>query len=986
MFPFLVDINMIQTRKMEEGDKTPQLYTHYGKQYEFSNLQRDADQGLGEYLSSLKRGQKDSEQFRKAYSDLMSGIGDGSITFSNGRFVDSRGRYTNSKDKDRDYYGLMANYIYGKMGRGQNYTPPEDTSKIKWGDGAGSQLFARKMFNSNTINIPYFMDLDPYDEKTGRRGTQNRAKAIADLIQNELVNNYDAGFRDFTPEQKSSYLNYAQQALKAIQDGTIDSGDYLALYRVMPGIAWEDMFSTQEKLQTQQAVSEAIDQQNQSGQQSEQKQQNQDRTVKDFADYLNQQIPRMRNSSSDLNLDDDSVNYGDWTRGQIIASIKNMDDTTLYDYLQTIIEEPNSDFRYDQRFSSANRVSIPAKWLGTTILARMMKEGKLIQDNSNPNIWYIPDLIDPKTNSGYYYNDKDNTLHKRSYQDIPYWQQYWYSKWSGDNSEPWMNQFFTEAKKNGGILKAEGGTSFNNIYALGENPDIGYNSYLNNIFRQQAVLDWMKGNYTGSQATQNYANYVKNNVNTRYSAGVNDFQNNPKYTGNDAIRSFNAGYQNNGNTLNYVLFGNSSDDYNNRTGGVAYSLQNFGRPNKPLRTGDSYNTDPSKAYIDNALGLQTYSRVASLTDPQLATGEFGQWGDYWKSQGNTGAYYYVAPGDTSNHGQWIPTSDTSIASYVPFTEAAEETPDQVYDSSDIYLTESQKKQRNGSLNNFFQNLAPDLAGLSRLFLSLNTNNRVARTLNRTLRPVLRDTYERYSPVTGAFSEMQLRNRQAADLRRQAARPFTSDASLQLAGQLDANRQARELEHQGFLADDQEIRRTKAEALTRQEDNMARRSEVSNFNRASINQTNREKSQLEATRLKSNWQSIDNFLQGVESRLRYNTENRKNLSQQIALSEVSDEYQRNLDFLNQKFKEKYPNATSSDMLNNSQYVNAVKRLRRRLQYENNNVLMNQYRIGQYRTPPSYTEILNNIAFSKKGGQLHPSSMYLIDKVIRNESNS
>lgn len=959
--------------KMQQGDKTPQLYTHYGKQYEFGNLQREADQGLGEYLGSLKRGQKDANQFRKAYSDLMSGIGDGSITFSNGRFVDSKGRYTNYKDEDKDYYGLMANYIYSKMGRGQEYTPPEDTSKIKWGDGAGSQLFARKMFNSNTINVPYFIDLDPYDENTGKRGTQNRAQAVADLIQNELVNNYDTGFRDFTPEQKSSYLNYAQQALNAIQDGTIDSGDYLALYRIMPGIAWENMFSTQKDLQ-EQSISGTQDQQ---AQQTQQK----SNETSSFEDYLNQKLPRKENSSSDLSLDE-SINYGDWTRGQLISSIKNMSDDTLYDYLQSIINNPDANFRYDQRFSSANRVSIPAKWLGTQILGRMAKEGKLVQDSSNPNIWYIPDLSDSQTNSGYYYDSENNTIYKRSLQDIPYFKDLLYKKWSGQDTSP----YFTVAKKNGGILKAQTGTSFNNIYALGENPDISYNGYLNNIFRQQAVLDWMKGNYTGSQATQNYANYVKNNVNTRYSAGVNDFQNNPKYTGNDAIRSFNAGYQNNGNTLNYVLFGNSSDDYNNRTGGVAYSLQNFGRPNKPLRTGDSYNTDPSKAYIDNALGLQTYSRVASLTDPQLATGEFGQWGDYWKSQGNTGAYYYVAPGDTSNHGQWIPTSDTSIAGYVPFTEAAEETPDQVYDSSDIYLTESQKKQRNGSLNNFFQNLAPDLAGLNRLFLSLNTNNRVARTLNRTLRPVLRDTYERYSPVTGAFSEMQLRNRQAADLRRQAARPFTSDASLQLAGQLDANRQARELEHQGFLADDQEIRRTKAEALTRQEDNMARRSEVSNFNRASINQTNREKSQLEATRLKSNWQSIDNFLQGVESRLRYNTENRKNLSQQVALFEVLDEYQRSLDFLNQKFKEKYPNATASDMLNNSQYVDAVKKLRRRLRYENNNVLMNQYRIGQYGTPLSYTEILNNITFSKKGGQLHPSSMYLIDKVIRNESNS
>jgi hypothetical protein len=78
-------------------------------------------------------------------------------------------------------------------------------------------------------------------------------------------------------------------------------------------------------------------------------------------------------------------------------------------------------------------------------------------------------------------------------------------------------------------------------------------------------------------------------------------------------------------------------------------------------------------------------------------------------------------------------------------------------------------------------ITPDLIGAGRLFASLRTNNRVARTLDRSLRPILKDTYERYSPITGAFGEMSFRNRQAADLRRQASRPFTSDASLQLAG-------------------------------------------------------------------------------------------------------------------------------------------------------------------------------------------------------------
>jgi len=67
--------------------------------------------------------------------------------------------------------------------------------------------------------------------------------------------------------------------------------------------------------------------------------------------------------------------------------------------------------------------------------------------------------------------------------------------------------------------------------------------------------------------------------------------------------------------------------------------------------------------------------------------------------------------------------------------------------------------------------------------------------------------------------------------------------------LDANRQATDLEYQGFLADDKEIKRTQAEALKRQEANAYLRTDVANKNRESIHNTNVWRSQLEATRLK-----------------------------------------------------------------------------------------------------------------------------------------
>ena len=102
---------MSLARKMQQGGTTPNLYSFYGKQYDYNDLAQSADQGLNEYLATLKRGEKDSDNFRTAYANIMSGIKDGSITFDNGQFHDSKGRYTNSDKTNKDYYGLIANYI-----------------------------------------------------------------------------------------------------------------------------------------------------------------------------------------------------------------------------------------------------------------------------------------------------------------------------------------------------------------------------------------------------------------------------------------------------------------------------------------------------------------------------------------------------------------------------------------------------------------------------------------------------------------------------------------------------------------------------------------------------------------------------------------------------------------------------------------------------------------------------------------------------------
>lgn len=51
--------------------------------------------------------------------------------------------------------------------------------------------------------------------------------------------------------------------------------------------------------------------------------------------------------------------------------------------------------------------------------------------------------------------------------------------------------------------------------------------------------------------------------------------------------------------------------------------------------------------------------------------------------------------------------------------------------------------------------------------------------------------------------------------------------------LEGQRSANDLQYQGFIADDREIKRTQAEALQRQEGNIARRSGLANENRDAI---------------------------------------------------------------------------------------------------------------------------------------------------------
>lgn len=350
------------------------------------------------------------------------------------------------------------------------------------------------------------------------------------------------------------------------------------------------------------------------------------------------------------------------------------------------------------------------------------------------------------------------------------------------------------AFKQGGVIKAQGGVKLNNIWA-GKNQDYGYNTYLNRIYQDNDMLSWMRTHYMGDNATKQYADYVMKNVNGRSKYHINDFNNESTYVANNNISTFNTEFQNNGNTSNYILFGNNTKDYTDKKG-VAYGLINFTRPDKALATGDSYNADPSKAYIDNALGLQTYSRVASLTDSGIKAGGFGDWGKYWKEQGNTGAYYYIAPGDTSGKGQWIPTNDKTLNGYQDFEAAPQETskkdgsvtnPDigkkSIFDKGKEYL--SKLTSNPGNLYNAVET--------GKYLLANKATNDIAKIKMPNF--VISPKHTSYQ-VMDNLAQQNVYHSKAAEIMNQTSRPLTSSGQLQAAAQQESMNNANKLYLQG----------------------------------------------------------------------------------------------------------------------------------------------------------------------------------------------
>ena len=974
---------MSLAKKMQQGGTTPNLYSFYGKQYDYNDLAQSADQGLNEYLATLKRGEKDSDNFRTAYANIMSGIKDGSITFDNGQFHDSKGRYTNSDKKNKDYYGLIANYIYGKMGKSNVYQAPKDPSKIEWGDGSVKTALMRQLFNSDDGNVKDFIELDA--EKNGVRSIANRSTYLSNALQS-VADNWDNTFQGYQDADKSRYVPLLVNAAKALRDGTIDPGDYLALSKAVGGMDFREMMATGTPTVQEQPTQQLQE-----------------------APVQQPQIKTKHASLFDKSYDANTISR----MTSIMAKIPSKG---LINILRNSFYNRYYRFGSDPRISQIFGSSDISSKAGVTATLNALQAQGILQnaDPNNPNLYYIPGLK-TKKGTGWIWDKANNTITEVPLQNIPY-------------ARAQLEE--VQAHKNGGILFAQQGAQLPWYNGL---QDYDQNKY-SRIWGETQYAMNDKGEFLNTPFTSTGAGYGKNKYTT-----------DPKYRnfnqqGRDAALAIenSQNYKNQTNKIlsDYDAWDNAQDksslnDENNLflryTHGYDAKQSNDNNKfwnNNQLRT--SWGPSGKNYYGQASNGVSNVrDRILNLrNDQQVSIGHnnYRASGKRYFYKDENGTTHWVDPKDvesgkyTMKEGVKTTEGDTDWTDYeltgVTPNNPNSNTPGQ-NNGSAINPTQQPESKPNWFQQNglkLAQDIAPLAVGTGRLFDSLRTNNKVADVIRRSIKPVLKDTYELYSPVTGAFSEMQLRNRQAADVRRQAAQPYTSDASLNAARSLDANRQATDLQYQGFLADDKEILRTKQEALKRQEDNTARRTDTANFNRASINQANRELAQIEAGRLKNNWQSRDNFLSGIESDLRYRNAQRdydrrielaENRQRSLALdmNDINRPYtiearNRKLtyDFDRNKLANEFNaklanwqkiNGEDADYTSQPFYIDYIQKQRDLLDQYNKD--SDDIAVRLSKDTRQYVNSLrtkmNQSTLFRKGGKLSPTTMNLICKVVK-----
>lgn len=418
--------------------------------------------------------------------------------------------------------------------------------------------------------------------------------------------------------------------------------------------------------------------------------------------------------------------------------------------------------------------------------------------------------------------------------------------------------------KQGGIIKAQGGKKISNVVS---NADWG-----TDIYGTEGFNNWLN-----SYNLKNYQDF--NNLQKSYHGNLTA----SGYKPGTSPVSYNQGVYDRQTTFNKVA------------PGVNAVIEGLAKTGKITRAGVSGDNATSN-FTDGYFGGQEYLRHGGMrgvtSDEQLKAIN--------ALANKKGLEYYID--DATGMAMLRPsttlqtpiapkfntqTIDTSKAVINPNTGKVSGLPN-IGGAAPTRANPSKTRgaTSGGGIRQILGNLDPTaFIQAGRMMGNIWNNNRVAKKTKEGLKPLLLDTYETPRQIVGDLATRQAYNERAANLESLAAKPRTSDASLQLAGELAASSQANQMRAEGALADNDMIRRTGEAAWQNNAEAVARRNEVANRNRASMLGIDKAKKDIDAARMSANWTSLENFMKEREYKATMDRDRQRQFDLNVGMSNI-----------------------------------------------------------------------------------------------------
>lgn len=882
--------------------------------------------------------------------------GDDSFIYTGNGFRDEHGSINGNSKAFKTAASYLGQTLR-KLTAYKKPEPKKDPKALEYSDEAVSGLLRKQLFGpANTQQDFLDLDTIDKNTNIRANTNRSKyfKSAISNLVADLRTGNGDSA--NWTPEQRNKKADELESLYSIFDnDGVITDNEYLQLAKITGMKDLRDLFSTNGTQESITAGNAEEDTEKESN--SEENSNSKEKSKNDINEYLKWVYENYAPYTGELSKPFSMGNLknitfqGPYTMNTFLNGLRKKSTEDLQKALLRALSSKNLKTKDEPLVKSIfTDKKFNPKIKSTTYLYSLLnelstREGGLDPFNDNTDRFYIPHSNRTDRNTAFIWDKKNNSINEMSIHDIPAMQQYIMNKWKNlqngieNNVDPEYSDLYTVynpifSNKKGGVLKFKEGNVMNRNQNFGgirsdNNPFLNvdntkenaknldlWDTYYNNFGIDN---DLYTSGLTGSE--QYYSNtYLRNRAKPSFDdllTGNFDVSKQRVESSKliDNTKKFwDYGYQLDANG-NRIKDGNGNDTFGISGAQLAAYLNELNNIGSKLswnkKLDDTGYLDWNKKFDQTGLnmyfgsdtdrfdlmGPSTWNRHGFLQNlAKQHTGENNSLnvnggqiyfdGNQWKVRERP--IKKVDPKDLINPNPIINIPKLNIEKLPNGAKKLK------LDTTHSFIPEGGGSDSDDKKNKFdFSTYQPYLSDAARLYKSLQYNRKIRDTMNAAMHPVLYQPYETYTPVTGAFDQLQLGNRQGANFNFQANKPITSDANLISARQFEGQLQANNAQLQGFLADNKEIQRTQDRALQNRFNNIQIRNNVANKNTESIHNTNLQKAQLEASKLQKDWRGIDSFMAGTSQRIENYFGERDNIKENILGQQAQLKYEQAL---------------------------------------------------------------------------------------------